>query len=66
MAKSNSEWKPITDPSFKPSWYYDFKLKDGSVVFGGMYKNGKYGDRYGIPISRPLYFKEHRTYRIKA
>lgn len=66
MKDKKNDWKPITDPSFKPGWYYDFKLKDGTIVLGGMFRKGKYGDKYGMPIPRPLYFREHSTYKVSA
>jgi hypothetical protein len=65
LTKSN-EWKAVGVKSMIYGLYYDFKMLDGSIVIAGMFKNGKFGDKYGIPIARPKYFRDTVLEHLEA
>lgn len=66
---TTDEWKPIPKEGLNP-WvknYYDFKFKDGTFIIGGFCSDGKYADKYGIPVPRPKYYRLTRfsSYRTE-
>ena len=61
------EWYPINQRVLIHNWYYDFKMKNGSIIFGGFVSKGtKYANKYGIKIEKPTHFREHKFYKLKV
>lgn len=56
LMKQNN-WRPLDIKNFLPGMYYDFKMKDNTIIEGGMFKGGKFGNRYGLPIGKPRFFR---------